>query len=40
MYVCIPGRTIISDSDGMGPSTQVYAVRYAWALAALSYLVS
>jgi hypothetical protein len=39
VYACTPGRAIIPDSDGMGPSTQVYDVRCAWAPAAVSYLV-
>jgi hypothetical protein len=39
VYACMPGRAIISDSDGMGLSTRVYAVRCAWAPVAVSYHV-
>jgi hypothetical protein len=39
VYVCTPGQAIISNSDGTGHSTRVYAVRYVWAPAAVSYLV-
>jgi hypothetical protein len=37
-YACIPGRVTITDSDGMGPRTQVYAARHAWAPVAVPYL--
>jgi hypothetical protein len=39
VYACIPGRATLSDSDGMGPSTRVYAVRCAWVPATTSYPV-
>jgi hypothetical protein len=38
-YACIPGQVTISDSDGMGPRTQLYAVRCFWAPMAVPYPV-
>jgi hypothetical protein len=37
-YACIPSRVTITDSDGMGPRTQVYAIRCAWAPMVVAYL--
>jgi hypothetical protein len=39
VYACTPSRAIISDGDGTGRSTRVYATRCAWAAAAVSYLL-
>jgi hypothetical protein len=38
VYACTPSRDTIPDSDRMDPSTQVSAVRCAWAPATASYL--
>jgi hypothetical protein len=37
--VCIPGRAIISDSDGTDPCIRVYVVRCAWVPVTMPYLV-
>jgi hypothetical protein len=39
VYARTPGRAIISNSDGMRPSTRVYTVRCTWAPAAVSHLI-
>jgi hypothetical protein len=38
VYVCMHGRATFPDSDGIDPSTQVYAVRCMWAPAVTSCL--
>jgi hypothetical protein len=38
-YVCTPGRITTIGSDGMGPHTRVYAVKYAWAPVIVPYLL-
>jgi hypothetical protein len=38
VYVCITGRVTITDSDGMGPCTRVYAIRRVWAPTVMPYL--
>jgi hypothetical protein len=39
VIVCIPSEAIISNSDGMDPSTRVYVVWCKWVPATTSYLV-
>jgi hypothetical protein len=38
-YACVPGQVTITDSDGMGPRTRVYAVRRTCAPAAMPHFV-
>jgi hypothetical protein len=37
MYMCIPDRVIITDSDGMGPYSRVYVVGCMSALTVVPY---
>jgi hypothetical protein len=36
-YMCIPDPDTITDSDGIGPYTRVYAARCAWASAVVPH---
>jgi hypothetical protein len=37
VYMCIPDRVTIMDSDGTGPCTRVYVVGCKWALTVIPY---
>jgi hypothetical protein len=39
-YACIPGQVTISDSNGTGPCTRVYAIKCAWAPVVIPYPIS